>query len=125
MAILRAKDENGDIIPITAIKGDKGEAGAGIHVGSYVGTCPPVASSTSQYVDLGSPHAIAVLLQTDGSLLLVTAEGVEVDGVCVATLISGTEMSRGDNMFLAVHYPLTNQEGVTYHYIAFVEEATE
>ena len=124
MAILRVRDNEGNIVDIPAIKGDKGEAGAGVHVGSYVGTCP-AASAASQYVDLGSPHVRAVLLQVDGSLLLVTAEGVEVDGNTVATLISGTEMSRGDNMFLAVHYPLTNAEGETFSYVAFVEEETE
>ena len=124
MAILRVRDNEGNVVDISAIKGDKGEAGAGVHVGSYVGTCP-AATAASQYVDLGSPHVRAVLLQVDGSLLLVTAEGVSVDGNLVAALISGTEMSRGDNMFLSVHCPLTNQEGVTYHYIAFVEEAAE
>ena len=124
MAILRVRDNEGNVVDIPAIKGDKGEAGAGVHVGSYVGTCP-AATATSQYVDLGSPHVRAVLLQVDGALLLVTAEGVKVDGNLVAALISGTAMSRGDNMFLAVHYPLTNAEGETFSYLAFVEEEAE
>ena len=124
MAILRVRDNEGNVVDIPAIKGDKGEAGAGVHVGSYVGTCP-AATATSQYVDLGSPHVRAVLLQVDGALLLVTAEGVKVDGNLVAALISGTVMGRGDHVFLAVHRPLTNAEGETFSYVAFVEEAAE
>lgn len=121
MAVLRIRDESGKLHTVRALKG---EAGAGVHVGSYVGNCPADAS-VSQYVDLGSPHVTAVLLQTAESLLLVTEEVVSVNGVGVAALISGTEMGRGDHMFLSVHRPLTNQMGVTFSYLAFIGEAAE
>lgn len=123
MAVLRVKDKKGNVVPIPAIKGEKGDAGTGVHVGCYVGDCP-AAAAASQYIDLGSPCVSAVLLQIDGAMLLVTEEGVTVDSITVAALVNGTVMGRGANVFLAVYRPLTNAEGVTYHYIAFVEEVS-
>ena len=124
MAILRVRDDKGNVTAIPAIKGDKGDQGGGFNVGSYVGASSAGASVT-QYIDLGSPDVKAVLLETtDASkpIVIVDDAGVVINGIRVANLISGTIMGRGDNMFLAVHSgDATNQEGVTYHYIAFIE----
>ena len=120
MAILRIRDENGQVHGIRALKG---EAAAGVHVGSYVGNCLE-GSFSSQYIDLGSPRVVAVLLQTAKGLLLVTEGGVSVDGKTVADLLRGTVMGKGENVFLSVHTDLTNLDDVTYHYVALVEEET-
>ena len=125
MAILRVRDENGAVHGIRALKG---EPGAGVHVGSYVGNAQ-VDSSATQYLDLGSPHVKAVLLETTSAIkpiVIVDENPALIDGETAANLIKGTVMGRGDNMFLAVHKGnSTNQEGVTYRYITFIEEVKE
>ena len=121
MAILRVRDENGEVHGIRALKG---EPGAGVHVGSYVGTCP-ADGAHSQYVDLGSPNVRAVLLMAEDPavfpLTLVTAGGVTVNGNKTAYLV---DAYRNGTIDLAVGND-ANQEGVTYHYVAFIEEVTE
>lgn len=123
MAILRVRDENGNILPVTAIKGDKGEAGAGVHVGSYVGDGQ---GGVSRYIDLQSPNVKAVLLSANDTAVLPLTVVTDVDGVTVNenkvawlvdAYVNGT-------MDLGVTHD-ANQEGVTYHYIAFVEEVAE
>lgn len=125
MAILRVRDKDGNVFQIPAIKGDSGEAGMGVHVGSYVGEAAD-GMGQSKYIDLGSPNVKAVLLETTSAtkpLVIVTEDNVTIDGENAANLISGTVMKQGDNMFLAVHRGnSTNKKDVTYHYIAFVEE---
>ena len=131
MAILRVKDVDGNVMAIPTVKGDKGDKGdrgAGVHSGSYKGVIDVAGSQITQYVDLGSPHVKTVLLYAPNApqmLLLVTADGVSVEGEQVANLISGKQMFAGDNMFLAVHAWSTNARDITYHYLAFVEEAAE
>lgn len=124
MAILRVRDDKGNITDIAAIKGDKGDRGGGFSVGSYVGN-EPTDSSSTQYIDLGSPDVKAVLLETTSAskpIVIVDENPTLIDGGNVANLIKGTIMGAGDNMFLAVHKGnSTNQEGVTYRYIAFIE----
>lgn len=120
MAILRVKDNDGNVISIPAFKGN-----SGVIVGSYVGNTA-VGVSQSQYIDLGSPDVKAVLLETTSAtkpLVIVKKDSVVIDGENAANLIRGTDMFKGNNMFLAVHRgDSTNQENVTYHYIAFVGE---
>lgn len=124
MAILRVRDDKGNVTAIPAIKGDKGDRGGGFSVGSYVGNAK-VGALTTQYIDLGSPYVKAVLLETTSTsrpIVIVDENYTVIDGEDAANLIKGTIMGRGDNMFLAVHSGnSTNQEGVTYRYIAFVE----
>lgn len=120
MAILRVRDKDGNVVPIPAFKGD-----SGVIVGSYVGDAA-VGASKSQYIDLGSPDVKAVLLETTSTtkpLVIVSEDSVVIDGEGATNLIRGTNMQKGNNMFLAVHRgDSTNQENVTYHYIAFVGE---
>ena len=122
MAILRIRDENGRVHGIRALKG---EAGAGVHVGSYVGN-EQIDSSATQYIDLGSPDVKAVLLETTSAskpIVIVDENNTSIDNMNAANLIKGAAMGRGDNMFLAVHSGAsTNQKDVTYRYIAFIEE---
>ena len=128
MAILRGRDNKGNVTVIPAIKGDKGDRGGGFDVGKYVGNAQ-VGASASQYIDLGSPDVKAVLLETTSAskpIVIVDEGDTVIDGENVANLIKGTMMGKGDNMFLAVHKgSSTNQKGVTYHYVAFIEEAAE
>ena len=124
MAILRVRDDKGNITDIPAIKGDKGDRGGGFSVGSYVGDAK-VGTFTTQYIDLGSPDVKAVLLETTSAskpIIIVDENTTLIDGKDAARLIKGTIMGDGDNMFLAVHSgDATNQIGVTYRYIAFIE----
>ena len=128
MAILRVRDDKGNVTVIPAIKGDKGDRGGGFDVGKYVGNAQ-VGASASQYIDLGSPDVKAVLLETTSAskpIVIVDENPALIDGETAASLIKGTVMGRGDNMFLAVHKGnSTNQEGVTYRYITFIEEVKE
>lgn len=55
MAILRVRDKNGNVIPIPAVKGEKGDSG--VTVGRYVGD-----GEFTQYVDLGTAKVEAVLI---------------------------------------------------------------
>lgn len=120
MAILRLRDENGEVHSVRALRG---EAGAGVHVGRYVGDSGE--DSSWRYIDLGSPHVRAVwLADSDVGYLpstLVTADSTTTyNGIEVAKLVAA------DNgmMQLAVSSQ-ANWEGAVYNYIAFVEEATE
>lgn len=118
MAILRVRDENGAVHGIRALKG---EPGAGVHVGSYVGD----GAVATRYIDFGSPNVRAVLLTAEDPavfpLTLVTAGGVTVNGNKTAYLV---DAHLNGTIDLAVGYD-ANQEGVTYHYVAFIEEAAE
>ena len=122
MPILRVRDKNGKIVNIPAIKGDPGKSGYSVIVGSYVGD----GLNISTYIDLGSPDVKVVLLETTSAskpLLIVGTWTTMIDGRNSANLISGTVMGKGSNMFLALHNAEdVKQSGVTYHYIAFVEE---
>lgn len=143
MAILRVRDNDGNIVEIPAIKGDKGDKGekgdkgvpgAGMLIGSYVG------SGGIQRINFDcAVSAVLILTQSyekgvsndgflirggfvtyelrDGSYQLAylgcptaTASYLEVKNV---TYNAGTadEYYNGFNMY-----------GTTYHYIAFVEE---
>ena len=121
MAILRVKDDKGKVYEIPAIKGDKGEkgdAGAGSYIGSYVGD----DSVSARYVDLQSPNVKAVLLSADDvdvlpTIIVASSNPVVVDGQSVAWLVDA--YNDGD-LDLAVQHD-ANQEGVTYRYIAFVQ----
>ncbi len=120
MAILRVRDENGMVHAVRALQGQKGEAGAGVHIGSYVGRG---GYPGARYIDLRSSHVRAVLLMAEDPavlpLTLVTAGGVTVNGNHVAWL---TDAYIDGTMDIGVMYE-ANLEGVAYHYIAFVEEA--
>ncbi len=138
MAILRVRDENGNVIPVTAIKGDKGEAGAGVHVGSYVGDFvakDDVNMAISRYIDLGSPNVKAVILiRNNTDFTWIDADGVSYEtGEKAVSLITTLSPTYGNNKVLSLFslakdgivYDFFNREGVTYHYIAFVEEVAE
>ncbi|MBE6757433.1 MAG: hypothetical protein E7552_02635 [Ruminococcaceae bacterium] len=121
MAILRVRDNKGNVVSIPAIKGDqgdKGAAGAGVHIGSYAGD----GQAGSRYFDLGSPNVRAVLLAADDNDVfpptVVTSNGAFRNGKKIAWLVDAYGNGTVD---LSVMYD-ANADGVTYHYIAFVEE---
>ena len=129
MAILRVRDEKGNVTEIPAIKGDKGnagEAGSGTHFGSYGGD-----GSASQYIVLNSPNVQAVLLDgNDGRTFLVTSNGViNEDGSTLAALIKAVAL-HPTTVVLALYaqsvggqyVPYLNKLNEKYNYIAFVSE---
>ena len=121
MAILRVRDEKGNVIEIPAIKGDKGDKGdkgAGVYVGTYVGD----GNVSTRYIDLGSANVLAVLLSADDNNILPTVvvmsgDGVTVNGQKVAWLV---DAYANETVDIAVMHD-ANKEGVTYRYIAFIE----
>lgn len=129
MAILRVRDEQGNVIPIPAVKGEKGDRGdSGVIVGSYVGD----GSISSRYIDLGSPNVVAAVVSVSDMVsdhpnnALVTGRGIKYNGTSLMALIENGPYT--DSTALALYYDsaigkaLFNENGVTYTYIAFVSE---
>ena len=130
MAIMRIRDEDGVVHAIRALKGEKGDSG-GVRVGSYVGTAGS-GESSSQYINLGSPYVGAVLLTCDdGNVFLVTKDGIKNQNGENKAILMYIPPMHESNMFLSVYTwsgdsgVQFNNKGVTYRYIAFVEEAEE
>lgn len=140
MPILRVRDEDGNIVEIPAIKGDKGEPGdSGVIVGSYVGD----GNASSQVVTIpGKVDAVLILHQSVGvmedSVGGLTLKGAWVtkdnpakyNGVSLATLTQLTDTTQlsvnnwsFDNYDTGKMYTIyLNKTGVTYHYIAFTSK---
>ena len=120
MAILRMRDGEGRVHGIRALKG---EAGAGVHVGRYVGNADP-DDNTWRRIDLGSPHVRAVFLaDSDAAFLpatLVTAEGTDYNYVEIARLVAAD-----DGVMQLEVSGKANWKDVVYHYVTFIEEAAE
>ena len=128
MPILRIRDENGVIHGVRALKGEKGDSAA-VRVGSYVGNAG-VGESAAQYINLGSPHVGAVLLTCDdGNVFLITKDGIKNQNGEIKAILMYIPALHETNMFLSVctwsgdSGAQFNNKGVTYRYIAFVEEA--
>lgn len=127
MPILRVRDEDGNIIEIPAIKGDRGYSG--VIVGSYVGD----GKDSSRYIDLGVPNVVAAVVSaqnmTDGhpnTALAIIGAGAKYNGVGTFSVLNGA--MGWSNTALGLYYDGTakrayfNENGVTYNYIAFIGE---
>lgn len=129
-AILRVRDNDGNIIEIPAIKGDKGDKGdngdCSVIVGSYVGD----GSLSSRYIDLGVPNVVAAVVSaqnmTDGhpnTALAIIGAGAKYNGVGTFSVLNGA--MGWSNTALGLYYDgaagraYFNEDGVTYRYIAF------
>lgn len=113
MPILRVRDEDGNIVEIPAIKGDKGEPGdSGVIVGSYVGE----GSTAPRYIPLAE-NVKAVLLATGGGYLPLTLLATDNSSLSNYAYLSYA----GDIVNLAV---LDNADvkNATYTYIAFTSK---
>lgn len=137
MAILRVRDKDGNVVPIPAFKGDKGDRGApgaGIMLGSYVGNggvqTIPFACAVS-----------AVLILTQG-----VEKGVSNNGFVMRGGFVTGSLNDGSYELAYLGNPTANQSylevknatynagsdmqyengfniyGTTYHYVAFVSE---
>lgn len=127
MAILRVRDENGTVHGIRALKG---EAGAGVHVGSYVGDGDPNNASIRE-IDLGVPNVSAVLIMENSeeghAVLLFKGQGItdaflaDGEGYYTTYLYIQPHSQSEDGSW----YWRLNQKGVTYRYLAFAREVAE
>ena len=131
-AILRVRDNDGNIVDIPAIKGDKGDKGTpgnyAIVAGSYVGD----GNSYSRYVATGSKNTVAVILgvlnpvEGHPNTVLVSKNSnvyISEDKNHYLNLIDSGP--NPDSNHIAIYNngsnpACFNESGVTYQYIAFI-----
>ena len=113
MPVLRVRDEDGNIVEIPAIKGDKGDPG--VIVCSYVGD----GAGGSRYFDIGDARSV-LLLYTDVDLTVKGGMLTKDNKINDAWLSFNTSSPYGENI-LGVTRSM-NTEGTTYHYIAFTSK---
>lgn len=136
MAILRVKDNDGNIVEIPAIKGDKGDPGTGVVFGSYTGNASDGSSGT-QEINLGFKAKVVLIIALSSKAgmdnhgssaeftVVKNGQGSYIGGVEVARLATN---ANGNSVLTVQRVTATggfvynlNEQYKVYEYIAFTE----